>query len=137
MAVVITGACSHQRLLRGYRQERTLYSGVSHSTPKTGCTSLDFASFVGSAATCASVVSFFPQALKIARTRETSGISTKMYAITVAGFAMWMAYGILLAAYPLIIANGLCLLLSGFILVMKLVSSGPKSRMAEQTDTAV
>ena len=85
---------------------------------------MDLTSFVGSAATCASVFSFLPQALKIAKTRDTSGISTKMYAITVAAFAMWTAYGILLPAYPVIIANGLCLLLSGFILGMKLASAG-------------
>ncbi len=82
---------------------------------------MDVTSFVGIAATCASVMSFFPQALKVVKTRNTSGISTKMYAITVAGFTMWTVYGILLPSYPLIVANALCLLLSGFILVMKLV----------------
>ena len=98
---------------------------------------MDLTSFLGSAATCASVSSFFPQALKIARTRDTSGVSTKMYAITVAAFAMWTAYGILLPAYPLIIANGLCLLLSAFILWRKLASTGTKSRIAGQTDSAI
>ena len=90
---------------------------------------MDLTNFVGSAATCASVLSFFPQALKIAKTRDTSAISTKMYAITVAGFTMWTAYGILLPAYPLIVANGLCLLLSGFILGMKLASARSKGRI--------
>jgi MtN3 and saliva related transmembrane protein len=98
---------------------------------------MDLTSFIGSAATCASVLSFFPQALKIAKTRDKSGISTKMYAITVAAFAMWTAYGIMLQAYPVIIANGLCLLLSGFILGMKLASAGSKSRIAGQTDPAI
>lgn len=98
---------------------------------------MDLTSFVGSAATCASVISFIPQVLKIAKTRDASGISTKMYAITVAAFAMWTAYGILLPAYPLIIANGICLLLSGFILGMKLASAGSKSRIVGQTDPAI
>ena len=98
---------------------------------------MNLTSFVGSAATCASVFSFLPQAMKIAKTRDSSGISAKMYAITVAAFAMWTAYGILLPAYPLIIANGLCLLLSSFILGMKLASAGSKNRIAGQTDPAI
>ena len=96
---------------------------------------MDVTSFVGSAATCASVASFFPQAVKIVKTRDTSGISTKMYAITVAGFTMWTAYGVLLPSYPLIVANGLCLLVSGFILGMKL--TGSKEEALRQTDAAV
>jgi len=98
---------------------------------------MDLTSFVGSAATCASVFSFLPQALKIAKTRDISGISTKMCAITVAAFAMWTAYGILLPPFPVIIANGLCLLLSSFILGMKLASTGSKSRIAGQTERAI
>ncbi len=98
---------------------------------------MDLTELVGSAATCASVFSFLPQALKIAKTRDASGISTKMYAITVAAFAMWTAYGILLPAYPLIVANGICLLLSGFILGRKLALSGSKSRTPGQTDPAI
>ncbi len=92
---------------------------------------MDITDFLGGAATCASVTSFFPQVLKVVKTQDTSGISMKMYAITVAGFMMWTAYGLLLPSYPLIIANGLCLLLSGFILAMKLVFAGSKDRAAE------
>ncbi len=97
---------------------------------------MDATSFIGSAATCASVLSFFPQALKVIKTRDTSGISTKMYAITVASFTMWTAYGVLLPSYPLIIANSLCLLLSGFILAMKLASVRTKESMVTEGDAA-
>ena len=98
---------------------------------------MDLTSLIGSAATCASVLSFFPQALKVIKTRDTSGISAKMYAITVAGFTMWTAYGIMLPAYPLIVANGICLLLSGFILVMNLAPVRTKGEIGEQIDPAV
>ncbi len=47
---------------------------------------MDLTSLIGSAATCASVLSFFPQALKVIKTRDASGISAKTYAITVADF---------------------------------------------------
>jgi MtN3 and saliva related transmembrane protein len=77
----------------------------------------------------ASVTSFIPQALKITKTRDTSAISTKMYTVTVTGFALWTLYGVLLSSYPLIVANGLCLLLSSFILAMKLLPQAWRDRM--------
>ncbi len=44
-----------------------------------------------------------------------------MYAITVTAFALWCAYGVMLGQWPLIASNSICLLLSGFILVMNLL----------------
>lgn len=87
---------------------------------------MDLTGFLGGAATLASVTSFLPQAIKVARTRDTSAISAKMYGITVAAFALWTAYGAMIASYPLVAANCLCFLLSTFILVMKL---RPQERM--------
>jgi len=92
---------------------------------------LDAASLVGAAATICSVSSFAPQAWKIIRTRDASGISTKMYAITVVGFSLWFAYGLLLWQWPLILTNGICLLLSGFILAMKLLPRRSREAVAE------
>ncbi|MBV9548649.1 MAG: SemiSWEET transporter [Alphaproteobacteria bacterium] len=76
-------------------------------------------SWIGALAALASTISFGPQALKIIRTGETGDISLGMYVITVTAFALWLAYGILLRQWPIVAANGICLLLSGFILVMK------------------
>lgn len=90
---------------------------------------MDVTGFVGGAATVASVTSFIPQAYKIVKTRDTSGISVKMYAVTVTGFMLWTLYGLLLSSYPLIVANGLCLLLSSFILTMKALPKEFKNRM--------
>lgn len=86
---------------------------------------------LGSLAAIASTVSFAPQAVKIIRTRETKDISTAMYAITVMAFALWGAYGVVLRQWPLIASNGICLILSGFILVMKLLSPGAKKKVAD------
>ncbi|MBA2590122.1 MAG: SemiSWEET transporter [Alphaproteobacteria bacterium] len=86
---------------------------------------------LGSLAAIASTVSFAPQAIKIIRTRETKDISLGMYAITVIGFALWCAYGVLLRQWPLIASNSICLLLSGFILVMKLLSPRAKKTVAD------
>ena len=73
----------------------------------------------GSAALC-SMGSFAPQALKILRERDASGVSLRMYLITVLGFSLWSAYGVLLRSWPLVASNLVCLALSGLILALKL-----------------
>ena len=74
---------------------------------------------IGVLAAISSTGSFAPQAWKIIKTRETKHISTGMYSLTVAGFALWLAYGVMLGQWPLIATNGICLALAAFILVMK------------------
>ncbi|HZH47170.1 MAG TPA: SemiSWEET transporter [Roseococcus sp.] len=88
------------------------------------------ADIVGGIATLCSISSFVPQAWKIIRTRDTSGISTRMYVLTVVGFSLWLTYGILLGSVPLMAANGVCLALSAFILVMKMLPKQKKEAVA-------
>ncbi len=92
---------------------------------------MSLVTILGALAAIASTVSFTPQAVKIIRTRQTKDISFWMYAITVAGFALWCSYGILLGQWPLILSNSICLLLSGFILVMKLLPRRAKDKVAD------
>lgn len=89
---------------------------------------------IGSLAAIASTVSFTPQAWKIIRTRDTDAISAGMYALTVAGFALWTAYGVLLGQWPLIATNSICLLLSAFILTMKLLPRRERDKVADALD---
>jgi MtN3 and saliva related transmembrane protein len=98
---------------------------------------MDLATIVGFLATACSVSSFVPQAWKVIKTRDMQGVSKKMYAITVVGFSLWFAYGLLLGEWPLILTNGLCLLLSGFILVMKLLPSHKRNEVADALDPSV
>ncbi|ESZ77318.1 SemiSWEET transporter [Mesorhizobium sp. L103C105A0] len=86
---------------------------------------------IGYLATVCSMSSFTPQAWKIIRTRETSGISAPTYAITVLGFALWLAFGIMKAEWPIIITNGVCLLLSAFILTMTVLPQAEKEAVAK------
>ena len=95
---------------------------------------LDAATLVGMAATAASVASFTPQAWKIIRTRDTQSISAGTYALTVLGFALWLAYGALLGQWPLIATNAICCALSAFILVMTLLPPEKKKAVAEAID---
>ena len=87
--------------------------------------------WIGSAAAIASTVSFTPQAWKIIQTGKTKDISTGMYVITVGGFALWATYGVILRQWPLMASNSICLLLSGFILTMKLLPASRKKAVGK------
>ncbi len=64
-------------------------------------------------------VAFFPQVVKTLRTRDTRSISLGMYLLFTAGVFFWLVYGIRLGALPMILANGITLLLSFVLLVAK------------------
>lgn len=75
--------------------------------------------WIGSAAAILTTSAFIPQVLKVLRTRHTADISLGMYALFTLGVALWLTYGILLGAWPIIVANGITLLLAGTVLTMK------------------
>lgn len=85
---------------------------------------------LGFAAALCSTVSFVPQAIRIVRTRDTRSLSAPMYALTTAGFCLWFAYGLALGQWPLILTNGICAILAGFILFMTLASKKLKDAAA-------
>lgn len=64
--------------------------------------------------------SFVPQAVMTIRTRNTSGISLAMYVIFTIGVASWLAYGIAIMSWPMILANAVTLGLAATILALKL-----------------
>lgn len=84
--------------------------------------SLDLASLapaIGTIAALCSMSSFVPQILKIAREHDAAAVSLKMYLVTVTGFTLWTAYGLMISSWPVAASNAVCLVLSGAILVMK------------------
>lgn len=92
---------------------------------------VDAVTLIGSLAAVASTASFTPQAWKIIRSRQVRDISAFMYTLTVSGFALWTAYGVLLEQVPLIATNAICFLLSGFILAMKLMPRRKRNAVAD------
>lgn len=76
---------------------------------------------VGSAAACLTTASFVPQVWLSFKTRDVSGVSLGMYSVFTAGVTLWLVYGLLLDAWPIVVANAVTLLLAMAILVMKLV----------------
>ncbi len=75
---------------------------------------------IGSVAATLTTVAFVPQTLLTLRTRDVSGISLPMYLAFTLGIALWLVYGCLIGAWPVIIANAFTLLLAGAILGMKI-----------------
>ncbi len=76
--------------------------------------------YVGYAAATLTTISFVPQVLHTWRTRRTAGISLGMLSLFSLGVALWLAYGVALAAAPIIAANAITLSLALFLLAMKL-----------------
>ena len=77
------------------------------------------ANLVGSAAAVCSITSFAPQAYKIWKERDASAVSLKAYSLTVACFILWVIYGGLTSAWPVVLANGCALIMATAVLVMK------------------
>ena len=92
------------------------------------------ATWIGSAAALASTFSFAPQAWKIIKSRKTDDISRRMYLLTVIAFALWIVYGAMLGQWPLIVTNTICLCLSAFILVMKILPRRQRNEVADMLD---
>jgi len=76
--------------------------------------------WVGYAAAILGTSSFLPQVIKTIRSGQTKDISLSMYLLFCCGVALWLVYGFMIHATPVILANLVTLVLSGTILVMKL-----------------
>jgi len=75
---------------------------------------------IGAVAGVLTTVAFVPQVWRIWKTRSARDLSLLMYSIFTCGVALWFVYGLLLGAWPIILCNGLTLLLAGTVLAMKL-----------------
>jgi MtN3 and saliva related transmembrane protein len=76
--------------------------------------------WVGSLAAILTTASFIPQVWQTFRTRDVSGISLVMYSLFTLGVGLWLVYGVLMVAWPIIIANAITTSLALLILLMKL-----------------
>jgi MtN3 and saliva related transmembrane protein len=75
---------------------------------------------IGYLAALLTTCSFMPQAWLTFRTRDVKGISLGMYSVFACGVALWLTYGVLMAAWPIVVANTITLALALAILAMKL-----------------
>ena len=75
---------------------------------------------IGLVAAVFTTSSFVPQALKIIRDRETRDISLFMYILLDAGIFLWFIYGFLIKSMPVVVANGVTLVFTTLVLLLKL-----------------
>jgi MtN3 and saliva related transmembrane protein len=86
--------------------------------------------WIGTAAAVLTTSSFIPQVWLTWRSRDVAGISLGMYSVFTLGVALWLAYGVLLRQWPLILANSLTLSLALMVLAMKLAWGRPRPPVA-------
>ena len=77
------------------------------------------ATVFGTAAAACSIASFAPQMIKIWKARDASSVSLKTYSLTVTCFVLWVVYGVLSGAWPIIVANACALVMASGVLAMK------------------
>lgn len=83
---------------------------------------MTLAGLIGAIAAFCTTVSFLPQAVKVVKTRDTSGLSLAMYIIFSGGVALWLIYGLMIGDAPIIFANAVTLSLALVILYMKVTT---------------
>jgi len=77
------------------------------------------ADFIGLVAAFLTTLSFLPQTLMVLRSGQTAGISLTMYAMFTIGVAGWLIFGVMQSSIPIVLANGVTLVLASVILSMK------------------
>jgi MtN3 and saliva related transmembrane protein len=80
----------------------------------------DHSGLIGGTAAVLTTVAFIPQAWMMWKSRRADGISLGMYGIFTSGIVLWLLYGLMIDAWPLIVSNICTLALALFILGMKI-----------------
>ena len=75
---------------------------------------------IGSLASTLTTIAFVPQVWRIWKTRSARDLSLTMYLIFTSGVVLWLIYGLMLGAMPIIVGNVVTLLLAGTVVAMKL-----------------
>lgn len=76
--------------------------------------------WIGYVAAILTTIAFVPQVWQIWRTKITKGISLRMYVLFTTGVGLWLVYGIMITAWPMILANTITVILAAVVLIMKL-----------------
>lgn len=76
--------------------------------------------YLGFVAATLTTISFIPQVYKVWKTNDTQSISFSMFLLFWIGVLCWLVYGFLKQDIAITIANGVTLVLAGYILVKKM-----------------
>lgn len=80
---------------------------------------MDFILIVGSLAAILTTAAFVPQVIKAHQSKHTKDLSLLTYLLFAIGISLWIIYGIALRSIPVIAANTVTLVLSLYLLFLK------------------
>jgi len=63
-------------------------------------------------------VSFLPQLIRTVKTRSSRDLSVGMVFFFLVGIILWLTYGVMAQAWPIILANGVTLVLAVILLIL-------------------
>jgi MtN3 and saliva related transmembrane protein len=75
---------------------------------------------IGSVGATCTTLAFVPQVLQIWKTRSAKDVSLPMYITFMVGIICWFTYGLMLNAWPIIVANIITFALALAVILMKL-----------------
>jgi MtN3 and saliva related transmembrane protein len=78
------------------------------------------ADLIGWLATTLTTAAFVPQVWRAWKTRSARDLSLPMYIIFTTGVVLWLAYGLMIHSWPIIIGNIVTVVLASCVLAMKL-----------------
>ena len=93
---------------------------MTEPLPDTMITIPNLAELIGIIAGLLTTVAFLPQAVKIWRSKSAKDVSLAMFVCFCAGIVLWVIYGFMLGALPVILANVVTLCIAATILVFKI-----------------
>jgi len=92
---------------------------------------METAQFIGLAAGTLTTLAFLPQVWHVWRTRQTRGLSLTWLLSFSLGLALWLTYGLLSDDLPVILANGITLLLCFCLIGLKLATRSSSLRQID------
>ena len=81
---------------------------------------MNYVEIIGLLAAVCTTIAFLPQVVKTWKSKSAKDLSLGMFSLFFTGVGLWLAYGILQQDLPIILANGVTLILAGSLLFFKL-----------------
>lgn len=88
---------------------------------------IPFDEAIGYLAGILTTLAILPQIVRAWRTKKVDDISPKMFIILTLGVGLWVIYGVLKEALPIIIFNGISFLLNFSMLGLRLIYAKKKA----------
>jgi MtN3 and saliva related transmembrane protein len=81
---------------------------------------MDWIEIFGFAAGIVTSVGMMPQLIKTIKTKQVDELSIQMYIIYLAGFGMWITYGVIRKDIPIIATNTFSVILTMVMIILKI-----------------